>query len=93
LKQNQNAHKVMREIRLLERCAHAHVMKLFEMVNTPTDMFAVCEFVPGGELFEHIVERGRVPSADAKRLFRQLLAGVAYLHGRHIAHRYRSARA
>jgi len=77
----------MREIRLLEGCAHPHVMKMFEMVNTPTDMFVVCEHAPGGELFEFIVECGRVPSQDAKRLFRQLLSGVGYLHGRRIAHR------
>lgn len=32
----------------------------YEVIHTPTDIFVVMEYVAGGELFEYIVERGRV---------------------------------
>lgn len=80
--------KVMREIHHLEACCgHPHVMRMFEMVNTPTDMFVVCEFVKGGELFEYIVERGHLPPPEALRLFRQLISGVAFIHSKRVCHR------
>ena len=39
--------KVKREITILNRCSHAHVMRMFDVINTPTDLFVVCEFVTG----------------------------------------------
>ena len=32
----------------------------YEVISTPTDIFVVMEYVPNGELFEHIVQKGRV---------------------------------
>jgi serine/threonine protein kinase len=32
----------------------------YEVIDTPSDIFMVMEYVPGGELFDHIVSRGRV---------------------------------
>ena len=32
----------------------------YEVISTPTDIFVVMEYVPNGELFEHIVHKGRV---------------------------------
>ena len=39
--------KVKREISILEKCSHRHIMRMFEVVNTPSDLFVVCEFVSG----------------------------------------------
>ena len=30
------------------------------MIDTPSDLFLVMEYVPGGELFDYIVRKGRV---------------------------------
>ena len=30
------------------------------MISTPTDIFMVMEYVPGGELFDYIVKNGKV---------------------------------
>lgn len=32
----------------------------YEVIDTPTDIFLVMEYVSGGELFDYIVRRGRV---------------------------------
>lgn len=32
----------------------------YEVIDTPTELFLVIEYVPGGELFDYIVRKGRV---------------------------------
>lgn len=72
--------KILREISILQRLgAHPHVIRsvrhdthidrsascrLYELLDTPTDIFMVMEYVPGGELFDYIVQRSRVSTHD-----------------------------
>lgn len=41
----------------------------------------------GEELFDHIVERGRMAEDDARRLFQHIISAVAYCHYHKIVHR------
>ena len=45
------------------------------------------EYAAGGELFERIIEAGRLPEAEARFFFQQLISGIAYCHkeARHTA--------
>ncbi len=52
--------KVRREIANLKRFSHPHIIRLYEVIHTPTDIFVVMEYVSGGELFDYIVHKGRV---------------------------------
>ena len=79
--------KVRREINILQMCRHPHVIRLYEVIDTPTDIFVVMEHVPNGELFDFIVERGRLPVDEARRIFRQIISGLAYCHYHRIVHR------
>ena len=40
----------------------------------------------GGELFDHISEREYLSEAEAAAFIRQILEGVAHMHGKNIAH-------
>jgi 5'-AMP-activated protein kinase, catalytic alpha subunit len=53
---------VRREISILKHLHHPHVVRLYELIDTPTDIFMVMEYVPGGELFDYIVQRSKVSS-------------------------------
>lgn len=55
--------KVRREIAILQKCTHPHIIRLFEVIDTPSDIFVVMEYVSGGELFDYIVRKGRVRSS------------------------------
>ena len=44
--------KVRREINILKTCKHPHIIRLYEVIDTPTDIFVVMEYVAGGELFD-----------------------------------------
>lgn len=52
--------KIKREIKILKLFRHPHIIRLYEVIETPMEIFLVMEFVSGGELFEYIVKRGRV---------------------------------
>ena len=44
----------------------------YEVIDTPTDIFVVMEYVSGGELFDYIVSKGRLPQDEARKFFHQV---------------------
>ena len=44
----------------------------YEVIDTPSDIFVIMEFVSGGELFDYIVSRGRLPADEARHFFHQV---------------------
>lgn len=51
------------------------------------DFFLVGSRLQGGELFDRIANKGRLPEDDARPIMKSILESVAYLHGLGIAHR------
>lgn len=45
------------------------------------------EYVPGGELFDYLVKRGRLPESEALHYFQQIVHAVDYCHRFNICHR------
>lgn len=45
------------------------------------------EYVPGGELFDYLVKRGRLPISEALHYFQQIIHAVDYCHRFNICHR------
>mmetsp|Transcript_34149 Transcript_34149/g.93912 ORF Transcript_34149/g.93912 Transcript_34149/m.93912 type:complete len:530 (-) Transcript_34149:392-1981(-) len=79
--------KVRREIKILKLFYHPHIIRLYEVIYTPTDIYMVMEFVPGGELFDFIVSNGRLSEPRARVMFQQLISGVEYCHQHMVVHR------
>ncbi|EEC51322.1 predicted protein, partial [Phaeodactylum tricornutum CCAP 1055/1] len=79
--------KVHREINILHLCTHPHIIRLYEVIDTPTDIFLVNEYVSGGELFDYIVSKGRLSADEARNFFHQIISGVEYCHFQKIVHR------
>jgi len=79
--------KIGREIKILKLFRHPHIIRLYEVIETPTEIFLVMEYVDGGELFDHIVSRGRLPDAEARKFFQQIISGVEYCHRFMVVHR------
>jgi len=79
--------KVQREINILHLCTHPHIIRLYEVIDTPTDIFLVNEYVSGGELFDYIVSKGRLTADEARHFFHQIVSGVEYCHFQKIVHR------
>lgn len=80
-------HKVRREVGILKLLMHPHIMRLYEVIDTPTDILMFVEYVPKGEIFEYIVEQGRLSEPEARRFFQQIISGVEYCHHHKVVHR------
>lgn len=63
------------------------VVQLVDVCRDARHVYLVTELLAGGELFERIKRRSRFSEAEARAIFRQLLATVAELHARHVVHR------
>ncbi|XP_013168003.1 PREDICTED: 5'-AMP-activated protein kinase catalytic subunit alpha-2 [Papilio xuthus] len=79
--------KIRREIQNLKLFRHPHIIKLYQVISTPTDIFMIMEYVSGGELFDYIVKRGKLQEHEARRFFQQIISGVDYCHRHMIVHR------
>ncbi|KAF9055663.1 kinase-like domain-containing protein [Panaeolus papilionaceus] len=78
--------RVRREFEYMRTLRHPHIIKLYEVISTPTDIIFVLEFA-GGELFDYIVANGRMPEPRARRFFQQIISGIEYSHRLKIVHR------
>ncbi|KXS17944.1 Pkinase-domain-containing protein [Gonapodya prolifera JEL478] len=78
--------RVKREIQYLKLLRHPHIIKLYEVIQTPTDIIMVMEYAPY-ELFNYIVEKGRLPEDEARRFFQQIICAIEYCHRHRIVHR------
>lgn len=76
-----------REIEIQRRLHHPNIIKLYDVLETDDRINIVMEHSPGGELLKYITEKGRLPEAEARRLFLQILSAVQYCHKQNIIHR------
>ncbi|KAK9012589.1 hypothetical protein V6N11_040634 [Hibiscus sabdariffa] len=79
--------KVRREIKILRLFMHPHIIRLYEVIETATDIFVVMEYVKSGELFDYIVEKGRLQEDEARNFFQHIVSGVEYCHRNMVVHR------
>eukprot|EP01012_Entosiphon_sulcatum_P026196 TRINITY_DN315_c0_g1_i1.p1 TRINITY_DN315_c0_g1~~TRINITY_DN315_c0_g1_i1.p1 ORF type:complete len:447 (-),score=68.36 TRINITY_DN315_c0_g1_i1:25-1365(-) len=75
------------EIAIMKLLKHDHVVKMFEVIQSPQHIYIVLELVTGGELFDRIVAAKRFDENTARRYFQQLIFGVHYCHSQGVAHR------
>jgi serine/threonine protein kinase len=59
----------------------------YEIIVTLTDIVMVIEYAEG-ELFNYIVENGRMPESAARRFFQQMMCAIDYSHRLKVVHRY-----
>ncbi|KAF8154615.1 hypothetical protein B0H34DRAFT_783761 [Crassisporium funariophilum] len=60
---------------------------MYEVIATESSIWIVTELCCGGELFDYLVEKGRIVEDEARVVFGQLCLAVAYLHDNGIVHR------
>jgi len=73
----------------LSKLDHANIIKLHESIDTPKYVYLVMEYARGESLHSHLksMPNRQFPEEKARRLIKQLLMALDYLHERHVAHR------
>jgi 5'-AMP-activated protein kinase catalytic alpha subunit len=73
IKQQGVFEKIKREIKVLRLFNHPHIIKHYEFIDTPSDIFMVIEFASGGELFDLISRRERVSTSRQPTQFTRFI--------------------
>jgi serine/threonine protein kinase len=76
-----------REITMMKLMNHPNVLRLYDVYESSKELYLVLEYVEGGELFDFLVNRGRLPSIEALAYFKQIIHGLNYAHTFSIIHR------
>ncbi|XP_074292137.1 CBL-interacting serine/threonine-protein kinase 1-like [Silene latifolia] len=79
--------QIKREIATLKVLKHPNIVRLYEVLASKSKIYMVLEYVHGGELFDKIATRGKLPEKEGRRLFQQLVDGVGYCHDKGVFHR------
>ena len=79
--------KVESEIAILASLNHPHIIKLYEVIRTQSDIFVVMEYASRGELFDYLVLNGRLKESEARKFFQQIICVIEYCHYKGIVHR------
>jgi len=85
-------HTVRNELELQRLMGyHPNVVKLIDVVEDPSAVYAIQELAFGGDLYDYMAsscERDGLPGeATAAKVMRQVLAAVQHLHSNGLAHR------
>eukprot|EP00300_Choanocystis_sp_HF-7_P027869 c33142_g1_i1.p1 GENE.c33142_g1_i1~~c33142_g1_i1.p1 ORF type:complete len:328 (-),score=64.19 c33142_g1_i1:53-1036(-) len=84
---HQNETETLREVDVMSQLDHVGIVKVHEVVRTPTHFVIVMELLRGGELFDRIVARHNYSEQDARVCCRQLLEAIEYMHDHNVVHR------
>ncbi|KAI3915637.1 hypothetical protein MKX01_015462 [Papaver californicum] len=80
--------RLMQEIKAMRLLfMHPHIIRLYAVIITPCCIYLVTEWAKNGELFDYLVEKGRLQDYEARYLFQQIISGVEYCDTNMVAHR------
>lgn len=80
------AGRIEREIQYLQLLRHPHIIKLYTVITTPSEIIMVLEYA-GKELFDYIVTHGKLAENQGRKFFQQIVCAVEYCHRHKIVHR------
>ncbi|XP_050422050.1 serine/threonine-protein kinase grp [Adelges cooleyi] len=78
---------VKKEATIHCRLKHPSIIKYFGQRHCKDSYYIFLEYASGGELFDRIEPDIGMPQSDARKFFKELIAGVEYLHNNGIVHR------
>lgn len=79
--------RLLKEVNLLLKLRHSHVVKIYETIETQKHIIIVMELCAGGDLLNYVRRRRRLKEPIARKIFKQIIDGLCYIHGKNIAHR------
>src|ERR1700730_384389 len=78
---------IEREIVIMKLIEHPNIMRLYDVWETSTELYLILEYVQGGELFDYLCQKGKLPIPEALNYFQQIISAIDYCHRFNIAHR------
>ncbi|KNE69514.1 CAMK protein kinase [Allomyces macrogynus ATCC 38327] len=79
--------QIAREVEIMKRIRHRHVVQLREVYETPQKIYIVMEYCNGGELVKKVQLTNSIEEKDIKLVIKRLASVIGYLHDHGIVHR------
>ncbi len=83
----ENLKKISREIDIMRKLSHRCVIQLYQVMESDSMIYIVTEYAANGEIFDHLVQNGRMSEEEACRVFAQILSAIKYCHTHGVVHR------
>ncbi|KAL7713505.1 Protein kinase C [Entamoeba marina] len=77
----------MSERRILSKLHHPFLVNLHYSFQTPSHLFYIIDYCPGGELYYYLQKKRSVTEEDAKFYAAQILLAIEHLHSSRIVYR------
>jgi serine/threonine protein kinase len=87
LENPRNTQSVYKEISILRKITHPHIIKLYEVYENEMYIHLVIEYLKGGELFQRLQNKGTYSEKDASTAIKHVLEALEYCHEQNIVHR------
>jgi calcium-dependent protein kinase len=78
---------MMREVSVLSKLDLPNIMKIYEVIESPSAYHIITEFIPGGELLEIICKEKKLSEKLAARYMYDIMTAISYFHSHGIVHR------
>ena len=85
----QKKNVVKNEIDILKQLDNEYIMKLYEVIDTPSNLYLVLEYIKGISLLDVIKKEKKfyIEEERAIKIFKQVVKGVSYCQKKNIYHR------
>ncbi len=80
-------YNISREAILLESLKHRNIIRFINSYIHENQFYTVMEYARGGELGTYLNKEKIVSEFEARRIFKQLLEAVRYIHSKNVVHR------
>jgi len=75
------------EVNIMKELDHPNIIRLFESFEDQRNVYLVMTLCTGGELFDRLIELGRLTEVQAAIIMQQIIRAVFYMHENSMAHR------
>ena len=78
IKDLQRKKSIRREIKIMQRVNHPNIAKLFDVIETDTQVILVMEYINGGSTHGYLKSKPnrRMDEHNAKKIFSQLISAL-----------------
>ena len=83
----EDLHLVNKEISILKIVKHKNIAQLYEILETPKNIYIIMEYCEGKDLMDYIILKTRLSEVEGLKIFQQLINVLEYLHNQNITHR------
>ena len=77
---------VKNEIKILKNLNNEYIMKLYEVIDTQSNLFLICEYIQGINILDYM-RKNEFKENNIKKIFYQIVKGINYLQLQNICHR------